>query len=276
MKAVITAAGKRHRHLPVQTMTDPEGFPTSTLRLQLSDLTRAGVKHIGMVINPGDEALYREAAGDLAERLVFIEQTEARGYGHAVLCAREFVGDEPFVLTVSDHLFISGNPAVSCAGQVIEAFKRLDGPISAVQPTHEREIGRFGTLGVQRIGGHEADFKIERIIEKPTPTLAEQQLVVPGLRSGYYYCFFGIHVFTPEIFPILEEQLAAAAPGTAINLSDAHNVLARRRNCCAVAIHGHRYDLEARHGLLLAQLALALNSPYREELLASILTLLAK
>ncbi len=276
MKAIITAAGKTQRHLPVQTMTDRDGFPTTTLRLQVNDFLSAGLDEIGMVINPGDERLYREVAGDLADHLTFIEQADARGYGHAVYCARDFAGDEPFVLTVSDHLYISNDLEKSCAGQVIEASKRLDGPVSAIHATHEREIQRFGTVGIARTGGVGNAYRIDQIVEKPSPTTAEQHLVVPGLRSGYYYCFFGIHVLPPDIFPLLEAELAGTPEARAVNLSNAHHALAQRQTCYAVTLDGERYDLEARHGLLLAQLALALKSRHREDLLVSLVNLLAK
>ena len=106
-KAVITAAGRQQRALPLQTLIDRDGVQKSVLRVIVEEAVRGGVDDICVVVCPGDEALYASAAGDVAARLTFIPQQEPRGYGHAIYCARDFVGDQPFLHMVGDHLWVS-------------------------------------------------------------------------------------------------------------------------------------------------------------------------
>jgi UTP--glucose-1-phosphate uridylyltransferase len=117
-------------------------------------------------------------------------------------------------------------------------------------------------------------YRVETVIEKPTPTEAEQRLLVPGLRAGYYLCFFGMHVLTPAIIDILGRQLAGRDL-EAVTLSSALAELARQEQYLAVEAPGHRYDLGARFGLFTAQMALALSGSDRETVLSQLLELLA-
>lgn len=276
MKAVITAAAKNHRHLALQTVTDPQGFPTSILRLQVRDLLDAGIETIGIVIHPGDEALFAETAGDLAEHLVFIPQENPLGYGDAILRAESFVGKDPFLLTIGDHLFVSDHPERNCIEQVLRAGAKLKAPVSAVQATPEADIARFGVVGGSQLEKEGGIIRIQEVIEKPTPTLAEQRLIVSGLRAGYYYAYFGIHYLTPAIFghlgALIEERGKSAPP---VNLTDAVNRMLGDSEYYAFAVKGRRFDLEARFGLLQAQLAVALRSPHRDSVLTSLIELIA-
>jgi UTP--glucose-1-phosphate uridylyltransferase len=129
-------------------------------------------------------------------------------------------------------------------------------------------------VGGRRIPGRADLYGIERVIEKPTPTLAEQELMVPGLRVGHYLCFFGLHVLTPAVMEILAEQLAAQ-PGERLQLSPALNELARRERYLALSNLGRRYDVGVKYGLLTAQLALALSGGDRDDVLTSLVELLA-
>jgi UTP--glucose-1-phosphate uridylyltransferase len=117
-------------------------------------------------------------------------------------------------------------------------------------------------------------YRVEAVVEKPTPTEAEQHLLVSGIRSGYYLCFSGIHVLTPAVMEILDRQLAAD-PQARITLVDALAVLADQEQYLAMEDEGRRYDLGAPYGLLIAQLALALNGRHRGEVLTQMLELLA-
>src|SRR5207237_3500062 len=96
-KAVITAAGRNQRALPLQTLVDRDGSAKSALRIVIEEATSTGVEEVAVIIAPGDRDAYRRAAGDHAARLLFIEQQEPRGYGHAILLAREFLAGEPFL-----------------------------------------------------------------------------------------------------------------------------------------------------------------------------------
>ncbi|MEI8198110.1 MAG: sugar phosphate nucleotidyltransferase, partial [Phycisphaerae bacterium] len=107
-KAVITAAGRAQRSLPLHRFVDRDGQEKTALQIIIEEVLAAGVQEIAVVICPGDEAAYREAAGSLAGRLCFMEQDHPRGYGDALLRARSFVDNEAFAHLVSDHLYISG------------------------------------------------------------------------------------------------------------------------------------------------------------------------
>ena len=106
-KAVITAAGRKQRSLPLQTLVDRDGAQKSVLRIIVEEALRAGVEEICVVVCPGDEAAYAEAVGDVNARLAFVPQAEPLGYGHAIYCARDFVGGQPFLHLVGDHLWVS-------------------------------------------------------------------------------------------------------------------------------------------------------------------------
>jgi len=113
------------------------------------------------------------------------------------------------------------------------------------------------------------------VLEKPTPTEAEQRLIVPGLRAGHYLCFFGMHVLTPAVMELLEEETARAGGRGGVALSPALARLAAKERYLACELQGRRYDIGAKYGLLTAQLALALDGQDRDEILANLVELLA-
>jgi UTP--glucose-1-phosphate uridylyltransferase len=117
-------------------------------------------------------------------------------------------------------------------------------------------------------------YRVDTVIEKPTPTEAEQRLLVPGIRAGYYLCFFGIHVLTPTVMDILDRMLAVSTDRP-VTLVDALAELARQEQYLAIEDEGRRYDLGAPYGLLIAQLALALNGRDRNEVLSQMVELFA-
>ena len=275
-KAIITAAGKAQRTLPLQTLVDRDGLPKTALSILIEEIIAAGIEDICLVIAPGDQEAYRSAAGTHAERLQFVEQTEPRGYGHAVLCAREFVGAQPFLLLVGDHLYVSGMQK-RCAQQLVEIAGAENCAVSAVQATHESKLPYYGAVGGQLVAGRKGLYEIFQVLEKPTPTEAEQRLIVPGLRAGNYLCFFGMHVLTPTLMEILATDIAAAsAERRSAQLTPALSRLAQRERYLASELHGRRYDVGAKYGLLTAQLALALDGRDRDEVLSGLVELLAR
>ena len=272
-KVLVTAANPRQRTLPLQTLIDPRGEPKSALQVVLEEAAGAGIEEFGVVVCPGDERAYGEACGGLRERVRFIPQESARGYGHAVLCGRDFIGGEPFLHLVGDHLPVS-HTATSCARQLIDVAAAEDATVSAVQPTRESQLTSFGAVGGRLVGGERPLYQVESVLEKPTPTVAEQQLIVPGLRAGQYLCFFGMHVLEPYIFSLLEE-LARAEPGRPLGLSPALHLLAARSRHLALSVAGRRFDIGAPYGLLFAQLALSLSGRDRDRVLTQLVELLA-
>lgn len=274
-KAVVTAAARNQRTLPLQTLVDRDGDQKSLLRIIVEEALGAGIEDLCVVVAPGDEEAYRQAAGAHAGRLQFVAQESPRGYGHAVSCAREFVGDEAFLHMIGDHVYISGH-TTSCAAQLIEVARREACAVSGVQPTRETLLPYFGAIGGQRLKGQAGLYLIERVVEKPTPTEAEQTLMIAGLRSGHYLCFFGMHVLTPAAMEILDAHVAAHRDDAHIQLSPVLDQLARRERYLALETRGRRYPVDVRYGLLTAQLALALSGRDRDEVLTGLCELLAQ
>ncbi len=271
-KAVITAASPSQRSLPLQTLVDRDGVQKSVLRIILEEAQRAGIDEICVVIRPGDEGLYGQAAGDVAARLTFVAQPQPLGYGDAILRARAFVGDEPFLHLVGDHLWVSATRE-GCAQQLVTIAEREASVVSAVQASRETLLPYYGAVGGRRLAGRQDLYLVEAVMEKPTPTDAEQHLLVPGLRTGHYLCFFGLHVLTPTVMAILAELTAQGSHG--VNLSQALALVARRERYLALERPWFRYDVGAQYGLLTAQLALALSGRDRDFVLAQLLELLA-
>jgi UTP--glucose-1-phosphate uridylyltransferase len=269
-KAVITAAASNQRTLPLQTLIDRDGQEKTVLRIVLDEVRRSGVEEIAVVIPPGDEAPFVRAAGDRTIR--FIEQSEPSGYAQAIYSTRSFTGQDPFLHLVGDHLYAGSNGASSTQRLVHIAI--AEGcAVSAVQATRETLLWRYGAIGGQRISGKQDLYRVQKVVEKPTPTEAEQELEISGLRAGHYLCFFGMHVLTPTIMEILERQLRESP--AAVTLSGALCELATREQYLALEQTSRRYDVGAKYGLFRAQLALALDGQDRNVLLAQLLELVA-
>lgn len=280
-KAVITAAGRRQRTLPLQTLIDRDSVEKSVLQILVEEVVRAGIQDICVVVHPGDAAAYANVVGDHAGRLNFVSQEEPLGYGHAIHCARDFTGQDPFLHLVGDHLFVSHNEQ-SCAQQLVNIAEARACTVSAVQATRESLLPYFGTVSGRRLHGSLDIYQVDTVVEKPTPTEAEQRLIVSGMRAGYYLCFFGMHVLLPSLMEELDRQLSEARDGgnpgglARVTLSTALAELAHREQYLAVEQHNARYDLGVHYGLFNAQLALALQGQDRDAVLAQIVELLAQ
>ncbi len=283
-KAVITAAGKAQRTLPLQSLVDRDGRTKTALQIITEEILAAGVQDICVVISPGDQEAYATAAGPHQQRLRFVLQPTPLGYGHAIHCAHDFVGREPFLLLVGDHLYVSREPK-RCAQQLVEIAAAENCAVSAVQATHESKLPYYGAVGGHLVAGRKRLYEISQVLEKPAPTEAEQRLIVPGLRAGHYLCFFGMHVLTPTVMEILGEQMTRTAPPQApapdkpaqpMHLSAALARLATRERYLASELSGRRYDIGVKYGLLTAQLALALEGQDRDEVLSGLVELLAR
>jgi UTP--glucose-1-phosphate uridylyltransferase len=274
-KAVITAAGRNQRGIPLQTVVDRDGVEKKALHIILDEANEAGAEEVCLIIAPGDEPAYRAAAGTSGPQLHFVVQKEPLGYGHAILLARDFAAGQPFIHMVSDHLYISRSETRS-AKQVADLARTEGCAVSAVQPTRESMLRLYGAVGGRRVTLRSDLYEIQHVLEKPTPSEAEQVLSVPGLRAGFHLCFFGIHVFTPSVVDILSENLKRTPAGALLDLSPALAELARRERYLALEVAGQRYNIGEKYGLLTAQMALALDGIDREKILAQIVDLLAQ
>ena len=273
-KAVITAAGKTQRTLPLQSLVDRDGQQKTALGIIVEEILKAGIENICIVVHPGDGAAYAAAAAPHSAAIQCVEQPAPLGYGHAVLCARDFTSGEPFLLVVGDHLYVSRQPK-GCAQQLVEAASAEQCAISAVQATHESKLPYYGAVGGRLAPAKQRLYEIEEVLEKPTPTQAEQRLIVPGLRAGNYLCFFGMHVLTPTVMRFLAEAMEQSHSNGPVHLSSALSRLASTERYLACELEGRRYDIGVRYGLLTAQLALALDGRDRDEVLSNMVELLA-
>jgi UTP--glucose-1-phosphate uridylyltransferase len=299
-KAVITAAGRGVRLYPVADtvqkgmlpIIDRDGVAKPTIQIIMEEALESGVEEVCIVCAPGDEERYRGQFAQLrdnlragygdkdwarrqAERLdallrclSFAVQEDALGYGHAVWCAKDFVGEENFLLLLGDHVYVSQVAGQRCARQLIDLATQENCAVAAVNPTREHLVRRYGTLSGVRVHGLPGVYDIDRILEKPSLSRAELELSTPGLRVGHYLCLFGMHVLPHRIFDLLGEQLEVG--GTECQLTPALQELANRERYLAAELRGARHDIGAAFGLLHAQLALGLAGKEREEMLAGL------
>ena len=274
-KAVITLAHPGQKNLPLQHLMDRDGKNKSALQILVEEALVGGVEEIGLVICPGQEEAYRAAVPDHRERLLFLEQREPRGYGDALLTARRFVGSDPFLHMVGDHLALAAGKT-RCAPQLVALAEQERCSVSAVQSTPESLLPYYGVVGGKLEPGQKGLYTVDAVREKPSPTEAEEELVVPGLRAGYYLCFFGMHVLTPSVMSALGTALEQAASPETVTLSTALHAVARREKYLAFEIRGARHNIGVPYGLFYAQLALALRGVDREDVLAELVAQLAQ
>jgi len=271
-RAVITAAAPDQKSLPLQTLVDQQGQPKTALELILEECVDAGAEEICVIVCPGSGEIFARAAGPHANRLTFVEQNNPRGYGDALYRAKDFVADELFLHLVSDHVYISHGES-GCARQVVELAGQENCVVSAVQETRENRLPFFGTIGGSRSGNRDDVYDVKSVIEKPTPTRAEQDLIVAGLRASHYLCLSGIHVLTPGVMDLLEEHLNGDDAN--VSLSNALHSTAQRERYLALRVQASRYNIGEKYGLLKGQLALALNGKDRDNILSQLLELVA-
>ena len=308
-KAVIAAAGRGTRQYPASTAVQKEMFPLvdrdgltkPVVQIIGEEAIESGIEEICIITQPGETDLYREyfrrlddhsaksfrgkdwaileseKLGAFGERLHFAEQHSPDGFGHAVFQARAFVGDEPFLLLLGDHVYIS-DIKDRCARQLIRVFEQyMLEAVTGVQPTVERQLHLFGTIRGNPIDPAKGIYKAELIVEKPSIELAREKLATPGLPAGNYLAHFGMHVFSPRIFDSLEYliQNNIREKGE-IQLTAAQEHFRRQTEKYWVVItQGQRYDTGIPYGLMETQLALALNGIHRTEICEAIARILA-
>lgn len=305
-KAVITAAGMGTRHFPatqtfqkeMMPLVDRDGTTKPTIQIILEEALESGIEEFCLVISPATERQFRdhfrglaahqepffrgkawaleeaEKLEDLGRRIVYVVQERQEGYGHAVFCARDFAGEDPFLLLLGDHVFISGTKK-PCSRQVIDVYSQFEAPVSGVQRTGEDLLHLFGTLTGKRVATDPNVYDVSLIVEKPGMEYAEEHLRVAGLRRGEYLCFFGVHVFPPELFAILEHHVRNDIRERGeIQLTSSLELLRGQGRYLAAEVDGERYDMGVPFAFIQTQLALALNSPARRKVLACLPNLL--
>ena len=306
-KAVVTAAGRGVRLYPAADtvqramlpLVDRDGLAKPIIQIIAEEAMASGIEEICVICAPGDAEKYTsrfrslrenlveayknvdwaqqqaERVTDLLERIQFAVQEEPLGYGHAVSCARDFVGSESFLLLLSDHLYTTAIEGKPCAQQLIELAVQENSPVAAVNAVREHIVGRYGTVRGKRVPNRTGAYQIEKITEKPALSLAELEFQTPGLRAGHYLCFFGMHVLPPSLFGYLDE-VATSGSGKEVQLTPALNKLAERERYLALEVKGKRYDIGAQFGLLQAQIALGLAGQVKDRVLTTIIEVMAE
>ena len=271
--AVIPAAGYGTRLFPATKavkkelfpVVDSDGWAKPALLVLLEEIRTAGLGEVGLIIQVEDQDLmenalftppapnylnklsaesraYWEGIQNIGNRTSFVIQEQQEGLGHALHCAQEWVGEEPFLFTLGDHLYRSDNEE-SCIEQVLHAHQRVGHSVVGVQPTPEDQIHRFGCVA----GRWEDDgsiLHVTEVCEKPAPDYARENLQVEGLPEDHYLAFFGIYVLTPEIFACLDENIRNnVREDGEFQLTSCLDMLRRREGLSAYIVRGERFDL---------------------------------
>jgi UTP-glucose-1-phosphate uridylyltransferase/mevalonate kinase len=235
-KGVIPAAGFGTRLFPATKAVKKELFPIidregrakPVILSIVEELIGGGIEEIGIVVQTCDRALFEEFfksppspeffnklspqnqeysqyLQDLGSRVTILTQEVQLGYGHAVFCAKEWVNNEPFLLSLGDHVY-SSDTDISCAGQVINIYEEIDQSVVGLTTMPAEIIQKAGCVtGVwQELN---SIISLTQVAEKPTVEYARQHLRVEGMAEDEFLCIFGLYVLTPTIFDCLSEDI---------------------------------------------------------------------
>lgn len=268
-KAVIPAAGLGTRVLPASKAMPKEMLPIvdkPAIQYIVEEAVAAGIQEILIITSrgktvvedhfdrvpelesrllvAGKRELYDEvvAISNLAD-IHYVRQKETKGLGHAVLCARSFVGNEPFAVLYGDDVIIGEKSATM---ELCEAYEQYNLGVVGIKEVLLAQIGKYCSLDVERLS--DGRFRVRDMIEKPTP----EQVISP-------YAILGRCVLTPDIFDILQETQPGA--GGEIQLTDAMRVLAKTVTMIGVEYQGTRYDMGNKLGIMQAAVDVALSHP---------------
>jgi UTP--glucose-1-phosphate uridylyltransferase len=267
--AVIPVAGKGTRFLPVTRVVAKELLPlvdTPIIHHIVLEAARAGIQRIVLITSKGKTGLVdyfdnEKIDEELLRHIDFISvrQTVPRGLGHAVLCARPIVGNEPFALLLGDDVIDS---EVSVTQQLIETSRRYENaPVVGVMQVADEDTSKYGIVG----GKEEAKgtLLLDKLVEKPAASVAPSRLAIPGR-----------YILTPDIFDFLQN----AEPGLQgeIQLTDSLQALAKKRKMYAYQFTGTRFDAGDKFGYLEANLHYAMKRPELRERTKRLVQELAK
>lgn len=265
-KAVIPAAGLGTRFLPATKAMPKEMLPIvdkPTIQYIIEEAVESGIEDILIVTGKGKRAIedHFDSVPELEQQLIekgkseflklveettninihFIRQSKPRGLGHAVLQAKAFVGDEPFVVMLGDDIVQADVP---CTRQLIEQYEITNSSIIGVQPVSDEDTQRYGIVDPSS-SVSETLHKVKSFVEKPEPGTAPSNLAI-----------LGRYLFTPEIFKYLETQEPGA--GNEIQLTDAITRLNEMQRVFAYEFYGKRYDVGEKLGFIRTTLEFAL------------------
>ncbi len=273
-KAVIPAAGFGTRMFPASKAIKKELFPVITpegtakpiILAIVEEAVNSGIEEIAIIVKPGDEAFFAAFFNDplppehynrlseehrsyshylqqLGERITYIPQEEQDGFGHAVYCVRDWVGNEPFLLMLGDHLYLSDTDE-SCAHQLIKTFERAGRKSTiGVYVAGLEDVPFYGTLDGTWIDDDKRLADIREFAEKPSKEYASLNLLTPELEKNQFLCIYGQYVLTPAIFDCLEREIANdLREAGEIQLTTALDELRQREGVLAYRVAGQHYD----------------------------------
>ena len=268
-KCVIPLAGLGTRMYPLTRVVpkaflpviDVDGFAKPALHLMLLEAAESGIEEICLVVRPGQDEMIarylfdppppqirgetrlahiegeRRKLGDLVR---FAFQSEPRGFGHAVYRAKELVGDNPFVVSLGDHLYRSGSRK-RCVAQVMEVFERFSLNVTGLTVVEEDQVRSVGIISGQFLPGEDRILKLERLVEKPDPSYARENLKIEGING--YLGNFGIDVLRPSVFDVLERMIAETPSEHEVQLRDAMDELVGSEGMLGYIVEGERFDI---------------------------------
>ena len=272
-KAVIPAAGFGTRLFPATKATKKELFPIvdrdgiakPAILLIVEEVLKAGIEDVIIIVQEHDlEAFqsffnvqvtienynklprhfqeYAKRILEIGRRVSFVIQRTQEGFGHAVYCAREAVGNEPFLLMLGDHLYRS-NGGQSCAQQLVDAYSRHGISTLGLRRTPEDQIANFGTVtGVWT--DDERLLSVTEFAEKPTVDYARNNLRMAGLPEHEYLTVFGQYIIKPQIFDYLEEHVTNNVRERGeFQLTSALDRLRKEDGFLGLIVEGQRYDI---------------------------------
>lgn len=282
-KAIIPAAGFGTRFLPATKAQPKEMIPVvdkPTLQYIIEEAIQAGIEEILIVTNRNKHAIedhfdrsielemLLERSGktellkeirDISElvRIHYVRQMEAKGLGHAILCGKAFVGNEPFAVLLGDDIVDAAQP---CIGQLMDAYEEYQGSILGVQAVADSETQKYGIVDGESLNAN--TYTVRSLVEKPVPGEAPSNVAI-----------LGRYIISPKIFEILENTVPGK--GGEIQLTDALNHLAQKEKIFARIFEGRRYDVGDKMGYLEATIDFALKrEELREPLLAYMKTVM--
>jgi len=276
-KAMIPAAGYGIRLYPASKVIKKEFFPIvdrdgmikPIIQIIIEEAVESGIEDICIVVRedekqtfvkyfnePASPELERRISDlpwaigesgrllELSKRISYVIQKEQEGFGHAVYCAKDWVGDEPFLLLLGDHIYIS-NSNVRCAHQLINVFRKFGENVCAVMRTPEDMLHLFGTVAGKYLQGFSGIYKVLEIKEKPTIEYAERHLQTDSIPIGEYLCFFGQYVLMPDLFEyikyLIDNDIREKGE---IQLTSALEIARKERGIFyAYETDGERYDI---------------------------------
>jgi len=265
-KALIPVAGKGTRLIPVTKVIPKALFPLvdggGKIRTVLDVICRqavwAGAKDIGIVISPWQSDLIKKylagARDNIPQKelsnIEFITQQTPNGFGDAVLRARDFVADEPFMLLLGDHIQIPDKGVPACGHQLALAFDSMDAQaMVGVRAVTQEELSRVGAAAGVPV--RQNIYSCTCFIEKPDLKTARQRLHTPGLAADNFLAHCGLYVFSPKIFDCLEEVRAKPnSTADELELADAQNLLLKKypKKYFLYKINGRAYDMGTPEG----------------------------